>query len=323
LFPTGKGETVQVKLRHKAFMAAVAGMTLLISACGGGGGSTSGSGGNGGPISIATKNFTENRIMGVFTKLLLEKKGHGFTVTLKEISGNASVRDGLTGGQYDGYWEYLGTGLIDVFKQTETIADPVAAVAKLNQLDAPNKITWLPAVQNFNDPDVLLVKDTAKYGTTFSQLATYLAANPRTKVCLQAEFLTRGAGLPAIQAKYTLPAASSLNIQTLNESLAVQSLSQGGSNDCQVAQGFGTDARIKANGLTVLKDDKGALPNDSFSLSIKKETLDKYPSIKDILDPLLKNFSTDDSIAVQKKVDVDKQNIEVVATEYLKSKGLI
>src|SRR5438309_1713068 len=113
-------------------------MTFVLAACGGGGSTTSGSGG--GTLNLAFKNFSENSIMATMTKLLLEQ--HGYTVNLKEIAGNASIRAGLESKQYDGYWEYLGTGLVDIDSVTDTsiIGDPAKAAAKLNELDAAKGI---------------------------------------------------------------------------------------------------------------------------------------------------------------------------------------
>lgn len=308
-----------IRSRRKPFLAALAGLTFLLAACG----SSSSSGAStGGPLSIAFKNFSENSIMSTMTKILLEK--HGYTVTTKEIAGNASIRAGLETKQYDGYWEYVGTGLVDVHNITDPsiIGDNVKAIAKLNELDGPKGIVWLDAASKFNDPDNLVVKDPAKYGDTMTKLAAYLNANPSTKLCLQSEFLTRPAGLPALTAVYGFPAKDKLQVTSEKESIALQDVAAH-PDRCEVAQGFGTDANIAALNLTIIKDDKKALPNDSLSLTMLKSVLDNHSDLAGLVRKITDVFTTQDSIDLQKSIDVDKKDEVVVCTDYLKSKGII
>jgi osmoprotectant transport system substrate-binding protein len=307
-----------IRSRQSGFIAALAAMGALLAACGGGGSNSSGSAT--GALTIATKDFTENRVMGVMAKKLLEKKG--FTVKLTEISGNAAIRTGLTSAQYDGYYEYIGTAEADVFHLTQFVSDPVAAVAKLNELDASNKVQWLPAAAKFEDADVLLVKDTAKYGDTMTKLAAYEKGHPDTLWCIQQEFKSRPIGMPLLQSAYGLVVPDQ-KINPLKEALAVKSLASADSGRCEVAQGFSTDANIKVLGLTIVKDDKAVTPSQSFAPAFLKATVDKYPSIKDALQPIVDNFTTDDSIQMQKDIDVDHKNIDTVVEAYLKAKGAL
>jgi osmoprotectant transport system substrate-binding protein len=310
-----------IRSSRKSFLAALAGLTFVLAACGGGGSSSSGGGGT---LNIAFKNFSENSIMATMTKVLLEK--HNYTVNLKEIAGNASIRQGLETKQYDGYWEYLGTGLVDVNNITDPsiIGDPSKAVSKLNQLDSAKGIMWLDPASKFNDPDVLVIKssDTGKYGSTMTQLATYLRANANTKLCLQSEFLTRPAGLPALTKVYGFPSKDQLQVTTEKESIALQDVAAH-PDRCEVAQGFGTDANIAALNLVIVKDDKKALPSDSLSLTMLKSVVDAHSDLKDLVKKITDVFTTQDSIDLQKKIDVDKKDEVVVCTDYLKSKGII
>jgi osmoprotectant transport system substrate-binding protein len=310
-----------IRSTRKSYLAALAGLTFVLAACGGGGSSSSGGGGT---LTIAKKNFSENSIMATMTKILLEK--HSYTVNVKEIAGNASIRQGLETKQYDGYWEYLGTGLVDVHSVTDpsVIGDSTKAVSKLNSLDSAKGIVWLDPASRFNDPDVLVIKssDTSKYGSTMTELAAYLKAHPSTKLCLQSEFLTRPAGLPALTTVYGFPPEEQLQITTEKESIALQDVAAH-PDRCEVAQGFGTDANIAALNLTIVKDDKKALPNDSLSLTMLKSVVDAHSDLKDLVKKITDVFTTQDSIDLQKKIDVDKKDEVVVCTDYLKSKGII
>jgi osmoprotectant transport system substrate-binding protein len=307
-----------IRSHQKAFVAALAAMAALLSACGGSSGS--GPSGSGGKLNIAVKDFSENSLLGDMAKLLLEKKG--YTVTLTQISGNTSIRDGLKAKQYDGYFEYLGTGLADALNYTTPIGDPQAAVTKLNELDSPNGIKWVDPTVNFNDPDVLVVRaaDASKIGPTMTAMTAYVRAHPDTKFCLQDLFQTREAGLKAIINTYGLPAKDQLKITTEKESIALQDLAAG---KCDISQGFGTDPHIDTLNEKVLQDDKHALPFDGFALSILKTTLDAHPDIATIIKPMTDTLTTEDSKSLQKAVDVDKKDEITVARDYLKSKSLL
>jgi osmoprotectant transport system substrate-binding protein len=309
-----------IRSHQKRFIAALAAMTAVITACGSSSSGQSGSGG--GPLTIAVKDFSENSLLGDMAKLLLEKKG--YTVTLKQISGNTSIRDGLTSKQYDGYFEYLGTGLEDVHKYKTPIGDPQKAVDKLNELDGPNSIVWVDPTPKFNDPDVLTIRqtDVSTYGSTMTALAAYANAHKDLRFCLQDQFMIREAGYKALVNTYGFPPQDQIKLTQEKESIALQDLAAKPSK-CDVSQGFGTDPHIDTLSLQVVKDDKHALPFDGFALSILKSTLDAHPNIKDIIKPMTDIFTTADSKDLQKQVDVDKKDEIGVAKAYLKSKGLL
>ena len=96
-----------------------------------------------GSINVGYENFSENQLMAEMLKAILS--AHGLTVTLQQFTDSPDVRAALKSGQVDAYWEYLGTGEEDIFGLTTFVAEPTAAVTKLNELDTANSISWLPA----------------------------------------------------------------------------------------------------------------------------------------------------------------------------------
>src|SRR5919198_6095211 len=86
---------------------------------GGGGGGTSASGQPGKgkpPVTIGTKDFTEEFVLGELYKQALEAKG--YKVNLKKNIGSTEIIDkALTSGQIDGYPEYLGVSVAVVARK--------------------------------------------------------------------------------------------------------------------------------------------------------------------------------------------------------------
>src|SRR5947199_2653422 len=91
------------------------GFALLIAGCGSGGGGDGTSGGGAAalpgkgkpPVRLATKNFTEEYVLGQLYAQALRAKG--FTVVLKENVGSSEIVDrALADGVLDMYPEYIG-----------------------------------------------------------------------------------------------------------------------------------------------------------------------------------------------------------------------
>jgi len=91
--------------------------------------STSSSGGSSGKtITLGTKDFTEEFIIGQLYKQALEAKG--YTVNYKENIGATEIVDkALTSGQIDAYPEYTGESVATVAKINKTVSSPQAEYA--------------------------------------------------------------------------------------------------------------------------------------------------------------------------------------------------
>jgi osmoprotectant transport system substrate-binding protein len=97
----------------RAIPAVLAALALaLLAACGNVGGSDQASEGGGGPtVTIGSKNFTEQYILGELYAQALE--ANGFNVEKKLDLGSEQIADkALQNGQIDMYPEYTGTSLV-------------------------------------------------------------------------------------------------------------------------------------------------------------------------------------------------------------------
>src|ERR671931_2710691 len=115
--------------RLAACLMLVASLALALAACGGdddnGGTSSAAStsaaapaqpGKGKPPVTIGTKDFPEEFVLGELYKQALEAKG--YTVNLKKNIGSTEIIDkALTSGQIDGYPEYLGVSVAVVARK--------------------------------------------------------------------------------------------------------------------------------------------------------------------------------------------------------------
>lgn len=295
---------------------------LLAAACGGddeetettaageGGTETTAAMGLDKPIVVGSKEFTEQLLLGEMTIEVLDS--HGYETDDKtEIGGTAIVRQALEEGEIDVYWEYTGTAWFTHFGESEVI-DPADMETKVREMDAANGITWLEPA-GFNNTYTLMIQkdDEGTIGSTLSDLASYVDANPDTVVCINEEFAVRPDGLPALTEAYGF---NFQNVQQMTTGLTYAALAEG---DCDVAMGFATDGRIARLGLMNLEDDQGFFPAYYPAANVRTEILDAAPDVAGYLNCVAESLSTDTMTELNARVDSDGESVADVAADHL------
>jgi osmoprotectant transport system substrate-binding protein len=297
---------------------------LVVIAVGCGGGGTSGevdlSDAN---ITVGSKEFTEQLILGQMSILVLENAG----ATVKDqtrLAGSVATRKALTSGQIDMYWDYTGTGWIVYLGHTKPIEDSqkqYEAVAKEDLKE--NGIEWLPPAPA-NNTYALAVRSEAadKLGVTkLSDLKPLFQEQPdQATLCAASEFLSRDDGLPGLEKAYGFEFPKE-NISELAEGPIYQATDQG--DKCTFGEVFATDGRLANLDLKVLKDDKSFFPIYNPSLLVNRKLMDQYPQIEKIFAPINKKLTTEELQKLNEKVDVQGQLEDQVAEEWLKENGFI
>jgi osmoprotectant transport system substrate-binding protein len=156
--------------------------------------------------------------------------------------------------------------------------------------------------------------------SSISDLAAYVEKNPdHLTVGVGTEFWNRPDGYKKLAKVYDLNLPFD-NIKKMSLGLAYQALKD---EQINVGMGFATDGRIAAFNFVNLEDDKQFFPVYNPAPVVRKELLDKYPEIKNILQPLAENLGTSEMQAMNKAVDVEHKSEPDVAQEWLKEKGLL
>jgi glycine betaine/choline ABC-type transport system substrate-binding protein len=138
-------------------------------------------------------------------------------------------------------------------------------------------------------------------------------------ICVGGEFSTRPDGLPGIEETYGFEFAAS-DVTALDEDALVYTELDGGS--CTFGSIFATDGRVGALGLTVLEDDEGFFPPYNGSLNVRTEVLDEYPAIEELFAPIAESLDDETMVALNAQVDVDGDDPEDVAQEWLDDNGI-
>lgn len=300
-------------MRHLRWLCFVAALCLL-AACGGNEDPTVSTGNKPTIVVGAKSNVTEDRLLGAMTAKLLQFKG--IPVEYRELKETDPNRDALTKGQIHLYWEYTGTALTNFFKIEEVISDPQKAWEMSRDRDAGNGIVWLEPAP-LNDANGLAVRSADKIGTTFSELTSWTKTHPDAKWCILPAFRTRADGMPQLKKVYGLDPRSVVAVDYGPQFGAIDK------NQCDVIQIFTTDARLNSPKLQVLEDDKHALPVYNPAPTVRKQTVDAYPNLQDLLAPLTKKLDTKTMTALNGKVDIDLLPVDKVAQDFLANRKLL
>jgi osmoprotectant transport system substrate-binding protein len=268
-------------------------------------------------ITVGAKNFTEQYVLGNMIALLLE--ANDFTVNEKFGTGSAITREGLVSGQTDIYPEYTGTASLVYLKHEEVINDPAALYNKVKKEDLENGIVWLDRSNINNTYAIALTKEQVKeIGTTLSDLAEYVNLHHDLIWGIDHEFAERADGLPGLAEHYGMN-IDEKNIKIVDPGLTYEALNRGQTDITMV---FATDGKIKKYGLQVLKDDKQFFPVYNICVNVRKQILDKYPEISEILKPI-SELDNETMTELNYQVDATGLPAKLVAETFLREKGYI
>lgn len=277
---------------------------------------TSGTPGAGKPaVTLGTKNFTEQFVLGQLYKQALEARG--FTVNLKENIGSTEIADrALRSGQIDMYPEYIGIFNNVVAGDTRTYPDVDAAFAAGKAYAERNGFTLLPLTP-FTDVDALAV--TPEY----SQRNGIRSVADLTKVRgfrlgAAPEFRRRATGLPGLARAYGI---TDVNFSPLTIGLQYQAIDNG---KIDVAQVFTTDGQLVGGRYVVLTDPKNIFGFQNVTPVVSTRVLDAQgPAFQETVDAVSRVLTTEAMQRMNAAVAIDKQDPADVARQYLQANNLL
>ncbi|MCX4508786.1 MULTISPECIES: glycine betaine ABC transporter substrate-binding protein [unclassified Streptomyces] len=276
----------------------------------------------GASLTVTSKNFSENIILGSMIGLIFKAAG-AEVLDRTNLPGSISAREAIVNGDADAMYDYTGTAWITYLGHQEPIVDPYQQWLAVRDADRGHGVVWLPASTLDNTYALAISqKNNAKYGLkTLSDVAALSHKDPSAvTLCVENEFASREDGLPGMEKAYgmNIPAA---NIRKMDAGIIYTQVSA--SDSCLLGEVYTTDGRIKAMNLITLEDDKHFFPNYNAAPVLHRATYEKYPDIAKLLDPLSKKLNTEVAQDLNAKVDVAGQDPHTVAKEWLIQEGFI
>lgn len=283
-----------------------------------------------GPVTVGSKIDTEGGVLGQI--MIAALKNGGFEVVDRTKTGQTDVvRKALTSSEIDIYPEYTGTALTQ-FSPGQAVEagvskDAQASYDLVKTRDAASGIVWLERAPANNTWAIAIPKalsDSAGI-KTLADWAAYINKGGAVKLVASQEFIDRAEdGVPAIEKAYGFKLKSSqLIVLAGGDTAQTEAAAAQGTNGANASMAYGTDGNLSALGLVVLEDPKSIWPVYEPAPTVRAEVLTKYPEIATILDPIFKGLTLATLQELNGKVSVDGADPATVATDYLKSKGLI
>ncbi|TCP30204.1 osmoprotectant transport system permease protein [Scopulibacillus darangshiensis] len=268
-------------------------------------------------IVIAGKLGAEPAILDNMYKLLIEQDTD-LDVKLKtDLGKTAFVFNALKSGDIDIYPEFTGTAITTFLKEKAVSTDrkEVYEQAKKGLLEKFNMVYLKPMA--YNNTYALAVPDKTAKRFGLETISDLKPVAQHMKAGFTLEFADRQDGYKGIQKLYGLHFP---NVKTMEPKLRYHAIQTG---DINLIDAYSTDSEIKQYHLTVLKDDKNLFPPYQGAPLLRKETIEKYPEIKDALNKLAGKITDDEMREMNYKVNVKGFSPEEVAKDYLKKEDLL
>ena len=318
------------RTRGLAPLALLASAGLVLAACGGDDDSAASDGESnvdaaaleGVSVTVGSKDFTENILLGEMLAQALEAQGADVTNQVN-LGGTSVNREALLSGDIDVYPDYNGTGWTVHLGNEDPSNDPTELYEVTAEADLEtNGIAWVGTSPFNNTYGFASNGDlTAENGGPFDVqgMFDYIAENPDAVVCMESEFPDRPDGLVLFEEAtgVTIPQDQ---IQILDTGLIYTETANGA---CDFGEVFTTDGRITALSIDLVEDPGvSILYNVSYTWNDEhfQENADAYT---EIVETILAPLDNERMAALNAQVDVDGDDASDVAAEYLNEVGLL
>ena len=269
----------------------------------------------GGTVHMATKSMTEQFILASMMKTLIEQDTD-LTVKLTEGvgGGTMNIQPAMVKGEFDFYPEYTGTGWNNVLKMQGLYNE-----ALFEQLVAGYKelgMSWV-GMLGFNNTYGIAVRTEIADQYNLKTLSDLAAVAPQLVFGANYDFFERLDGFDALCQAYGLKFKNTVDMEM---GLKYDAIRQ---KEIDVVNAFTTDGQLSSSNVTVLADDKGFYPSYMCGFVVRDEVLAAHPELLDVFKKV-ENILTDEKMAAMNyQVEVEGQDPEAVATNFLKEAGLV
>jgi osmoprotectant transport system substrate-binding protein len=269
-------------------------------------------------LTIGSKNFTEQKVLGEIYAQGLEAAGYAINKDLN-LGDEKTALAALKSDEISAYPEYTGTALLSFFgkKANELPKDPQAAFEEAKKDFAAEGLTAFPPTPFTSSNEVAVTKATAeKLG--LKNISDLSGKSQDLTLYGSPECRQRLDCLLGLQQVYGLKFKKFTPVDIAQRHDVLTS----GRADVSIV--FTTDPQIQRENEVLLEDDKGMFPPYNSTLVMKQETADKAGADLAKTISLIQEQLTDENMQeLNARVDLDKKDPAEVAKEYLTETGLI
>lgn len=304
-------------------------MTMgILVACGSGDGKADGEIKNSGdPITVGSFIDTEGGILG--NMILLSLEDEGYQIEDKVQFGTPDIqRNALLQGELDMGVDYTGNGqFYNEGTDEEIWRDRDKGYENIKEYDEKeNSLVWLKPA-NANNTEALALKQEFAVENNIKSMedfAKYVNDGGTVKFITSQLFAEKEAGLLGLEKAYgfKLNPDQMILLPHGNTAETIKALADG-TDGVNVALAYATDGSLADLNLVIIEDPKSIPPVYEPSAVIRKEVLDKYPEVKEVVEEVFSLLTKENLQEMNKKVIVDGLSPKDVAKEFLKENDVI
>jgi osmoprotectant transport system substrate-binding protein len=284
----------------------------------GGSGIQSDEANSGTTITVGSKNFTEQKVLGEIYAQAFEAAGYTVEKQLN-LGDEKTALAALEGGEIDAYPEYTGTALLSFFgvQADKLPKDEGQAYEQAKQGFAEKNLTAFEPTPFTSSNEVAVTKETAEENnlTTISDLESVageftMYGSPECRQRLDC--------LLGLQEVYGLEFQRFVPVDI---ALRHEVLTKG---QADVSIVFTTDPQIRREEFVLLEDDKGMFPPYNSTLVMRNEIAEQGGAdLEGVVTMVNEGLTAEAMQELNARVDLDKKTPEEVAGEYLSEEGLV
>jgi osmoprotectant transport system substrate-binding protein len=306
--------------RPAAAIAAVA--TMVLAGCGGGGDgdsaektTTAAQTARGPLVTIGTKNFPEQFILGELYRQALE--ANGFRVRLKSDIGSSEIVDrALVAGSLDMYPEYIGVALSELAGQRARPSSAQDAYRKAKAFEERRGFTLL-SMTPFSDQNALAVLPSFAKENGLKAIGDLGKLPGMVEVAAPPEFRSRFEGLVGLKQLYGLTRVRVKQLKIGEQYAALDD------RQADAANVFTTDGQLEKGRYVLLRDPKSLFTFQNVAPVIRRDLLKKNPKLAAAIDAVSAKLTTPAMQAMNAAVVQRGQQPAAVAERFLRRAGLI
>jgi osmoprotectant transport system substrate-binding protein len=320
--------------RYKGLFALLAALVLAlaIAACGGDDDDDSGEDteasatlieenpdNSGVALTIGSKNFTEQIVLGEIYAQALEAAGYDISTDLN-LGDEQVALQALEEGEISGYPEYTSTALTSFFDfaPEDVPADAQAAFEESqDDFEQQGLVSYPPTPFSSANAVGLLTETADELGV--SAISDLEGQSQDLDLYGSPECRQRIDCLVGLEENYGLEFKS---FTPVDIGLRYEVLDKG---DADLSILFTTDAQLfVSDDYTILEDDQGVLPAGNVIFIASQEAVDEAgPDFGDTIEKVQENLSLEVMQELNARVDIDREKPDQVAAEYLQEFGYI
>jgi osmoprotectant transport system substrate-binding protein len=296
--------------------AVAACLALLLAACGGDDALEGGTQPNEqSSVTVGSTNFSEQLILAQMYAAVLEKAGVDVTVR-PNLGAREVVFPALEKGEIDLLPEYNGSVLSFLQPDaTQTSAEEVnTALQPLLDGKGLVALEQSPA----EDKDGLAVTKETADQQGLAKVSDLKGKAGQLVIGGPPELETRPAGIPGLKKVYGIEDFKEFKALDAGGPLTTSALNKG---DIDVGRVFTTQGAISEFGWVLLEEDKPLQPAQNIVPIGRKDVM--TDQVTQALNALAPKITTEELTRLNKLVDVDKQDPEKVANDWLTQQGLL